>query len=187
MKKSRNWIIALVLTATAGFFALQNGHSPELPATVLETATPAITSASEGCAYTWAYHDAPELTEKFSAHISSFNPKAESHVSLFGEDCTYADGHADFLVKETDFYVRLPVEDLTNEEALGNWMAQVMELTLKIPREEIQGSDGFVEFWFEKDKSGQIILRVPIQIYKDEARGKNGAELYRIFSNPIPF
>ena len=52
----------------------------------------------------------------------------------------------------------------------------------EIPREEIQGNYGFVEFWFEKNEAEHVIVRVPIQKYMDEAQGKTGAELFRMFS-----
>jgi hypothetical protein len=83
---------------------------------------------------------------------------------------------------ETDFHVNLPVDDLANEEALGNAMAQVLPIIVNIPREEIQGKYGFVEFWFEKNETEHVVVRVPIQKYIDEAQGKTGTELFRMFS-----
>jgi hypothetical protein len=80
---------------------------------------------------------------------------------------------------ETDFYVRSPVDNLTDEEALGNWVAQVMPIVIKIPREEIQGNYGFVEF---SNTDGQVFIRVPIQKHMNEAQGKTGTELFRLFS-----
>jgi hypothetical protein len=83
---------------------------------------------------------------------------------------------------ETDFYIHLPADDLTNEESFGNWMAQMMPIVTEIPREEIQGNYGFVEFWFEKNEAEHIIVRVPIQKYMTEAQEKTGTELLRMFS-----
>lgn len=197
MKNKKNWVIALILTAAAGFVAVQSNGTPA-PIATTETAPLANTitvtdtpispaSASKDCAYTWAYHDAPELTDKVNAIILKLDPKADVHATLYGEDCVYADGHADFGVMETDFYVKLPVDDLTNEEFLGNWMAQVLPLILKIPRAEIKGNYGFVEFWFEKSETDHVVLRIPIQMYLDQAQGKSGAELYRMFNHPIPY
>ena len=195
MKHKRTWIIGIVLSATAGFLALQNAAAPthddatpdpvitktaETPRTGSETLTPTY----EGCAYVWAYHDAPELTEKLDAAVGALNEQAGAHASLFGEDCIYADGQSTFGAMETDFYVRLPVDDLTAEAAFGNWMAQVLPIITQIPREQIQGNYGFVEFWFEKNEAEQIILRVPIQRYLDEAQDKTGADLFLMFENP---
>jgi hypothetical protein len=185
MKSKKIWLIPLILTATAGIIVLQSSLAPVSPAVSTETAADANTNGR--CAYTWAYHDAPELTGKFSNLVLSLDPGAKAYASLYGEDCVYADGHADFHVMETDFYVRLPANDLTDEEAFGSWMTQVMQIVVKIPREEVSGNYGFVEFWFEKNETEHTIIRVPIQIYMDQAQDKSGVELYRFFSNAIPY
>jgi hypothetical protein len=193
MKSKKNWLIPLVVTIAAGAALLQNrlaaapapaGVEPvTVAASEVVTAEPPTTSAYPGCAYIWATHDAPELTEKFSSQVTAIAPNAKAHASLYGEDCVYADGHADFSVMETDFHVRLPVIDLANEESHGNWMAQVMQVVVNIPRGEVRGNYGFVEFWFEKGESEHIIARVPIQKYINEAQGKSGVELFKMFSN----
>ncbi|GAB4540728.1 MAG: hypothetical protein Fur002_07910 [Anaerolineales bacterium] len=182
--KTKHWIISLALAAAAGGVLLQSGKNPE-PAAVETAASETLTA--EPCAYQWAQHDAPDLSQTFGDLAKNFNPQAEARVSLYGEDCVYADGRSTFGAMETDFYLRIQVEDLANQEALGDWLAQGMEAALKIPREQIQGSYGFVEFWFTKSESEQIIVRVPVQRYLDEVRGKTGAELYRLFSAPTPF
>jgi hypothetical protein len=184
MNRRRNLIIGIILTATAGFVALQNGVPP---ASDSVTQTPVITdtatSASfEGpCAYVWAYHDAPELTQKIDAAVRAIDPVASANANLYGEDCVYTDGRSTFGAMETDFYAHLPTDDLANEEALGNWMTQVLQVIVQIPREEIQGNYGFVEFWFEKNDTDKLIVRVPIQKYIDEAQGKTSVELFRMF------
>jgi len=192
MKFKKNWLIPLVLTAVAGAAVLQNSLTPALPVAVTGTAigtnARAIvftdTPEYEGCFYTWAYHPAPELTKTFSKLVNKIEPKANAYANLYGEDCVYADGRSEFQAMETDFYARLPVEDLTDVDALGDRMAQVMQVVLNIPREEVSMNYGFVEFWFEKNDTEQEIVRVHIQKYKDEAQKKNGSELYRMFASP---
>ena len=184
MNRKRNWIIGVILTAATGFVALQNGFAPAVDSA---TPTPGITETATSapvdgpCAYVWAHHDAPELTQKIDDAVHAIDPATTARAELFGEDCVYADGRSTFGAMETDFYVRLPTDDLTNEEALGNWMAQVLPIVAEIPREEISGNYGFVEFWFEKNDAEHMIVRVPIQKYIDEAQGKTGAELFRMF------
>jgi hypothetical protein len=191
MKHKRNVAIALVLSAAAGFLALQNVSAPtpdsvaQTPATVETIAIEPPATQESGpaqCAYIWAYRDAPELTEKLDAAVKALNPAASGRAQLFGEDCVYTDGHSTFGAMETDFYVRSPTDDLTNEEAFGNWVAQVMPMVLEIPREEIKGNYGFVEFWFKKNEAEHVIVRVPIQKYMNEAQDKTGVELFRLFS-----
>ena len=138
MKQKRNLVIAIVLSAAAGVLTLQNVFAPapdaitQTPEVETIVTEPPITEApvSEPCAYVWAYHDAPELTEKLNTAVQAINPAASARAQLFGEDCVYADGHSTFGAMETDFYVHAPADDLTNEEAFGNWMAQVMPIVV---------------------------------------------------------
>lgn len=187
MKNKRKWIFASAL-ALAGFVALQLSPQPgqdsatqTLTQTVVAidflTETPTI----EGCAFIWAYQDAPELTEKLNAQIVALVPDASANVRYFGEDCVYADGHSTFSAFETDFYIRFKVADFSDNEAFGNWIAKGMGIVTQIPKEEIQGSFGFVEFWFQKSESEQLIVRVPIRKYLDEGHGLTGAALLDYF------
>ncbi len=197
MKRNRYLIIGILLFAAIGFIMLQTRiapavenatSTPSITNTVTisftDTPTPTLTPSYEGCGYMWAYHDAPELTEKINAAVRSLNPDAGARAELFGEDCVYADGHSTFGAMETDFHIQLSVDDLTDEEAFGNFVAQVMPVIIQIPREEIQGNYGFVEFLFTKSEMERIIFRVPIDKYINEAGGKSGAELFRFFYIP---
>lgn len=193
MKRSAKWAAGVLLTAAAALVALQNvsappdeaaGTAPTITVTVTtpptETETPQ--SSVPNCAYTWAYHDAPELTGMFDAAVKELNADAGAHATQFGEDCIAADGSSVFGVMQTDFYVRLPVNDLTNEEAFGVWISEVMQVVTQIPREQIPGPNyGFVEFLFERSENERLIVRVPIQQYLTEAQGRTGAELFRMF------
>jgi hypothetical protein len=191
MKHRRNWAIGIILAASAGFVALQNVTAPAVPPSpatdastiIIPTDTPIATPAYEGCGYMWAYHDSPELTEQINTAIRGFNPDATARAELFGEDCVYADGTSTFGAMETDFYVQLPVDNLTDEEAFGNWIAQAMPVVVQIPKEEIEGNYGFVEFTFIKSDTERIVVRVPISTYLTDAE-KSGAELFRFFYIP---
>lgn len=185
MKHKRNWIIGLVLSVIAALIALQNAAAPTqedtIPDSVITETSEISTPTNEGCAFVWAYHDAPELTEKVDTAVRALDERASAHASLFGEDCIYGDGRSTFGVMETDFYIRLSVDDLTTEEAFGDWIAQVLTFITQIPREEIQGNYGFVEFWFEKNDAEHIVLRVSIQKYLNEAQDRTGTELFQMF------
>lgn len=190
MKHKRNWVIGIILSATVAFVALKNvaapTHEAETPQAVITlTASPEPSPTENGsgnCGYMWAYHDDPELTAKIDEAVRLLNPNANANAQQFGEDCVYADGHSTFGVMETDFYVHLPVENLTDNHAFGNWIAQVMTMITQIPREELQGSNyGFVEFWFDQSETEHLVVRVPIQKYLDEGQGKTGAELLQLF------
>ena len=194
MKRAGKWAIGIALTAAATFATLQTITNAnvvtETPTADLvstgtenpsaETETP--NTQSQPCGYQWAYHNAPDLTNAFDTSVKDLNSNGSGRVEFFGEDCIYTDGTTTFLPMETDFYVRLQVEDLNNEEVFGDWIAQVMELVLQIPRDQLSGKYGFVEFWFEKSETEHLTLRLPIQRYIDESQGKSGAELFQMFS-----
>lgn len=190
MNHKRNWIVGIALSATATFVAIQTVNAPSvevIPTVTLtlihSTETPTL--AYEGCAYTWAYQDAPELTEKLDKAVKELNLEASATATLFGEDCIYADGSSAFGAMETDFKVQLPVDDLTSYEEFGNWIKEVMQLVTEIPREELAGPMyGFVEFWFEKDELEHIVFRVSIQAYLNEASDKTGVELFNMYYMP---
>lgn len=177
MNRAGKWAVGILLTAAAAAGALQTVSAPT------QTEMPSA-QQNEACGYQWAYSPAPQLSEAFDAEVKSMDPEASGRVEYFGEDCVHPDGTSDFLTKETDFYFRLKVNDLKQEEEFGNWVVKVMEYVTQIPREDLPGSYGFVEFWFEETESEHIAFRVPIQNYINEAQGKNGAELFQMFYNP---
>jgi hypothetical protein len=184
MKKYRNWIIGFVLTATAGAIALQNGLTqPEVDVPI--TSAPIITSTpnNEPCAYMWDYKNVPELTVKVEASVKMIDAEAKVRAQAYGENCGHTDGNVIFSAMETDVYIRITVKDLTDEEAFGNWMEQVLPLIVQIPENEFPGGYGFVEFWFEINDAEHVIVRVPIQEYLNTGQGKTGKELLQMFSN----
>jgi len=189
MKHKRNWIIGIALSATAAFVALQTVNAPSQETTSSETDTPTapietFTPTFEGCYFNWANYNDAELTEKLDNAVNELNAEAFATATLFGEDCIYGDGSKTFGVMETDFTVRLPVEDLTQHEAFGNWIKDVMQIVTEIPREEIQGNYGFVEFWFEENETEHIVFRVSIPAYLTEATDKSGEELFNMYYTP---
>lgn len=186
MKRAGKVIIGAALTtAIAVFGALQTVSAPanETVTPPPASETPAA-SQTEPCGFMWATKDAPELTASFDSAVKALNVEATGRAEFFGEDCVYADGSATFGVMETDLYAHLPVDDLSKDEEFGNWVAQLMQIVTQIPRENLPGNYGFVEFTFEKTEAERIIFRVPIQQYLNEAQGKNGAELFHLFYSP---
>jgi hypothetical protein len=179
MKRNKIWFIAIIISTISGFLVVESVSAPTPKDTILPATITVDTNGQ--CAYTWTYHNANELSTKINDAIRAIDPSATGNASLFGEDCVYADGHSTFSAMETDFYIHKPVDDLTNKEAFGNWILQAMKIVTEIPREQIQGNYGFVEFWFEKSEGEHVIVRVPIQQYVDGAHGVTGAALFRMF------
>jgi len=182
-KRKTAALVILFSTILAGTYTAVRVGAPVIPPVIVGTDTPTVTPTYAGCAYMWAYRDLPEVSAQFDLAIKEEFPQAGGWAQAFGEDCVYADGQAEFGASETDFYVNLPVEDLADEEALGDRMAAIMTTVIdRFPRETLPGGqDGFVEFRFEMSETDFLILRVPILKYKNEAAGKTGTELFSMF------
>jgi hypothetical protein len=176
MKKIIILLGVLILSACA--FSLRSFIS-SLTQTMTPTPPMTITPTYEGCYYVWANQSLPEITEKLDAAIRKLQPTASANASAFGENCVYADGHSTFGAMETDFYVYLSIESRSDEDAMGNWIAQVMPVIDQLTG--VPGNPGFVEFSFQDNEPSPLIVRVPIYKYKNEAQGLSGAELFRRF------
>ena len=202
MKRRRNLIVAIVLSAAAGLLTVKNVSTPvdvekvnTSNVSVTETTStdspsnsniPSHTPTYEGCGYMWAYHEDPELSIKINKEVQALEPLASAKVRLFGEDCIYADGHSTFSVMETDFYIRLPISDTTTEEHLGNWMKQVITIILSLSEEEVQGKKGFTEFFFIKNENKNITIRVGTSEYLNNASDISDEEFFEKFYTPLP-
>ncbi len=197
LKSAGIWIVLLVVVVVTGGLIVRANRNADSPsaasASLTQTAladpatnaTPVATHTGQ-CAYTWAYQDHPSLTEQLTTSLQTFIPDAETLVQNFGEDCTYPDGQKVFTPLETDFYVRFHVKDLKDEEALGNWILQIMPRVFRLPRDQVQGSHlGFVEITFIHSETDKLVVRVPVQQYQEQAGGRTGKNLFRLFAVPI--
>jgi hypothetical protein len=176
MKKIIFLLGLLVLSACN--FSLRSFTS-SFAQTTTPTTLVTITPTYEGCYYVWANQSLPEVTEKLNAALRTLQPTASANADAFGENCVYADGHSSFGAKETDFYVNLSIKSRSDEDATGNWIAQVMEVIDQLAG--VPGGPGFVEFTFQDNEPSPLVVRVPVYQYKNEAQGMTGAKLFRLF------
>lgn len=118
---------------------------------------PIITEPTyEGCYYMWASKDLPEVSKNFQAELEKIIPEATGTASAYGEDCVYADGHAQFGAMETEFNLVTPVKDTDDNKDLGKIIEAVLpafeqeNLPAKIGKINIQfkteASDRYVNF-----------------------------------------
>lgn len=177
MKKLIIILLGLLVFGACSFSL--NNFTSLWPQTITPTPSVTITPTYEGCYYIWAHQSLPEVTEKLDAAIRELQPTASANASAFGEDCVYADGHSTFGAMETDFYVYLSIESRSDEDAMGNWIAQVMPVIDQLTG--IPGKPGFVEFTFQDNEASPLVVRVPVYKYKTEAQGITGAKLFRLF------
>jgi len=186
IKKRLIGILAFLAAAAASLFALTQGtFRADIPAPVTETPTATAAAEYMPCAYVWAYENLPEISAELQAAIQAILPEASARAQAFGEDCVTADGSAIFSAMETDFYISIPVQDLTDNERLGNLVEQVLLVVDGFPRPRVPGpKDGFVEFTFRSGDQ-QRILRVPIpRGIELRQQGLRGAELIQALEIP---
>jgi hypothetical protein len=127
-----------------------------------ETETPEIVnlvSTTVPCAYVW---DTQPLVEESAQLKVAFQDhglgRAEVWATAYGERCVNLDTNSTvggFLIIQTDFHVRMAVQDHQDEEALGRLLGQITQTLVDIPGESFPGTQtGSVAVEFSQD--GQI-------------------------------
>jgi hypothetical protein len=179
MKTSSITVLALILLLSACSLPLTpTSTPPPIPATVTATAT--LPSPYGGCGYQWAYQDLPELSAEFQQTIQGLQPEAQAKAFAFGEDCVHADGTTKtFIPMETDFNITLQVSDLSDENALGEWIVKIMQVVENIPPDQIVGPrPGRVSIIFQAS-TDQKDVNFYINQYQDLPSGLSNAEIYQ--------
>lgn len=147
---------------------------------------PPAADPSTGCYYVWATRPLPDLSQEIDTALQKMDPAVTGSAYAFGEDCVYADGHADFGAMETDYRVTVQVDTLKDLDLLGNWIRRVVPVIEGMPPADVPGPQpGRVEFIFEKNKNEQLIVQVPIREFQGLPADLTGAELLRHF-RPSP-
>lgn len=115
--------------------------------------------------------------------IKTLEPNAEGRVEAVGQGCIADDGKSYFHAFGIWFYIDKPTPNLKDNEALGSWILDVMNLLDTIPRNEytINAEHTIVNFRFYVGTSELLDVRVLIKKYLTEANSKSGEELFRMF------
>jgi hypothetical protein len=139
----------------------------------------------QDCGYQWANQDLPELSSSFQASIQALQPEAQANAYAFGENCILADGSiGGFSAMETDFNVTLQVNDLTNEDDLGEWIVKVMQVIENIPQDQIVGPQpGRVSMIFQSN-GDQKVLNFYVNQYQALPAGLGSSEIYQELQTP---
>ena len=141
------------------------------------------TGPSTGCYYVWSTRELPNLGARLRDHLAESARNLEAGAYAFGEECRSDSGETTFLAMETDFRIRVPVDTLENEAAMGNALQDAMAAIEALPDEEIAGTrPGRVEFEFVAGDSQSLRLNVDISRFRQEAAGLEGGALFRYFN-----
>lgn len=104
--------------------------------------SPAAENTSAACAYVWASQPLDELSSALLASLQASGLNAESAAaSAYGENCVDAGGAAlSFSAMQTDYSIRLRVDDLQDEPRLGQMLYVVLlNLQARFPLETTPG------------------------------------------------
>ncbi|MEW5940804.1 MAG: hypothetical protein AB1750_14135 [Chloroflexota bacterium] len=174
MRTSLLALLCLLLLASCG-----SPTTPPAPAT--PTPTPSVRGPNSGldpCYYTWAYEPLPEISAEFQDALQAVIPNAEGRAQAYGEKCVKKDHTSTFSAMETDFNVTLPVPDLTDDEAIGQLVEQVLEVADQFAPPRVPGpNDGIVTFFVTSGPDNRI-FRVTIPRGRElREQGLHGAAL----------
>jgi hypothetical protein len=134
--------------------------------------------------YQWANVDLPESSAEFLISIQGLQPEAQASAFAFGENCVREDGTTTFIPMETDFNVTLQVTDLSDEDELGEWIVEVMQIIENIPPDQIVGPrPGRVSMIFQSGAE-QAGFNFYIDQYHALAEGLSNREIYQALQAP---
>ncbi len=174
-------ILACAVTTPAAPGPVSVGFTPPITPEFVPTAIP-LTPTFAGCAHVWGSKELPALSREFNAGLQALTKDPGGLAYAYGENCIFADGRSTFSAMETDFRIGITVKNIKDEQVLGDWITNVMEIVLGLPQSEMEGPrPGRVDFTFKQPDPAQLMVTVPIDIYRQEAQGLKGAELFRFF------
>ncbi len=176
----RRLLPSLCLLLLIGCSATPTPAPLNIPPTETFAAPPTFDPTAEPCGYMWASQNLTDLTLDLQAAITALHPEAQAFAFAFGEDCVHQDGSKIFLAMETDFNVTLPVADLADENALGEWIVKTMQVIANLPAEKIVGPrPGRVTMIFTLG-TDQTILKFYIDEYQTFDPGMYGWEIFQV-------
>lgn len=148
----------------------------------VEPPPPAMTPTAASCKDAWTYQELPEISAQISQSIQALEPGASGFARVYGNGCTYQDGHADFSAVETDFWVRIPVKNFNDENELGLMIVNVMKAMAAFPLGVVPGTrNGLVQIDFVTPTAEVKISGVSIDVYNGLPAGLSNVEIYQKF------
>jgi len=135
---------------------------------------------SVDCAFVWANEYLPELSDNVDKALKGIQPEAEGFAQAYGENCVTETGEVvRFHAMETDFHISLKVDDLGDEQSLGELIESVMNVLVEFPTADTPGPQpGYVGINFEApDESFRLwVMRTEIESALEN--GLRGEELF---------
>ena len=170
MKRSLLPLLCVLLLAAC------TSVSREQPTAFVPRPTPTVDP--DTCYFTWGTQALPEISEEFQNALKEVISNAEGRAQAYGENCIKQDHSSTFSAMQTDFMVILPVADLTDEEAIGQLVEQVLGVVDQFSPPRVPGAkEGLIAFTVTSGENN-LMFRVPVQAGRDlREQGLQGAEL----------
>jgi hypothetical protein len=96
--------------------------------------TPTTTLNYTQCYWNWARRPLPELSADLQSTLeAALDLPLTAYAEAYGEDCidSRTNNVAFFATRQTDFYITLEVDRLTDREALGQAIEQILTILLQ--------------------------------------------------------
>ena len=144
------------------------------------TETPSLVSSYTGCAWTWNTQPLPDLSTQVESALKAAGLNGvTASAEAFGENCIIATGEVDhFAVMETDFRIRVEVQDLADTAALGDLLERILGVLDTFPPGDTPGPQpGYIGVRFVHETE-EINLWFTVNSGESaRAQGLHGAEL----------
>lgn len=167
--------------------ALQTPTPPASPIAtlVLNTIAPSVTNTPPEpavCAYVLVSKDAPDAAAMLNQAYRSANfSNIDVRAAAYGENCidTNTNTVVSFSAMQTDVYLAVPVQDIHDEQALGDWIARLVPVIALVPANQLPGPNpGNILVQFT-NASGMATLWFPRKTAQDLIqKGVRGSALY---------
>lgn len=137
------------------------------------------------CAFMWAKNPLPELSKDFDQLLKESLPNAEGYAEAYGENCITETGEVShFLAMETDYHVTFEVDNLNDEQILGELVEAVIEVLAEFPTEDTPGpKPGYVDLTFEAPNDSLHLWLMRSDIETALENGMQGEELFTDLQN----
>ena len=180
---------SLRLVLYAAFAALIMGACSQPVSTATQDVT--VTNSPDQqqltpCAFVWATQQLPDVSGQIKSGLAAAGlSDATARTEAFGENCVEGDGTVrSFGAMETDFYLQLPVSDLSDRSTLGDQLEKALAVLDQFPPGTVPGPQpGYIGVEFS---AGQDTLNLRFTVSAGKSardQGLHGADLVAALSN----
>ena len=144
-------------------------------------ATP-IRQVDSTCEQAWTFQELNEISTQLDKAITAKAPRGSGYARVYGNGCTFADGRINFEAVETNFWIHIPVQNFDDENELGLWIVNIMQIIRAYPPGVIPGSrNGLVQIDFVAPTTEVKMAGVSIDRYINLPRGLSNAKIFETF------